>query len=201
MLGAGAGQVAVPHQAGVGKERQQAAEEVGKLFGLPGRARVGREAVGIEPALVAHAYGAAVEGAAVGAHLQQTAVLRQGAVATDVEVIAYGAEATCTVVAQQLLYRVVAGATGGRAVQNDVAHGLHRVHHPPALHPGQEGALVAHGLLADGQGKDVLNHGKEICLGDLLQQVGTARHAQRSERGNDGLCNGVQNGGPGGSFC
>lgn len=161
MLGTGAGQVAVPHQAGVGKERQQAAEEVGKPFSLPGRARVGREAVGIEPALVAHAYGAAVEGTAVGAHLQQTAVLRQGAVATDVEVIAYGAEATCTVVAQQLWDGVVAVATGGRAVQDDVAHGLHRVHHPPALHPGQEGALVAHSLLTDGQWKDVLNHGKK----------------------------------------
>lgn len=164
MLGTGAGQVAVPHQAGVGKERQQAAEKGGEPFGLPGRACVGREAVDIESAFVAHAYGAAVEGAAVGAHLQQTAVLRQGAVATDVEVIAYGAEATRTVIAQQLLHGVVAGAAGGRAVQNDVAHGLHRVHHPPALHPGQEGALVAHGLLADGQGKDVLNHGKKHTI-------------------------------------
>ena len=125
------------------KEVQEADQQLLQLVALLGRAGVGRTALGIEAALVADADGAADEGTAMGTHLQQTAVLCDLTVATDVEVIAYGAEATGTVVALQLADGIVLVGTGGAAVQNEVTHTL------GALHAGTGFMLLQELTLAD----------------------------------------------------
>ena len=78
-------------------------------------------AVGIETAFVADADGTAVEGAAVSAHFIQAAVLGDGAILADVEVIADVDEASREVVVLELLGSVVLGLAGGGAVNDDVA--------------------------------------------------------------------------------
>ena len=96
-------------------------EEKGKESGtlLEGAGVLGL-AVGIEAALVADAYRAAVEGTAVGAYLVKAAVLGQGAVAADVEVVAHVEEASGQVVVLELLGGVVLGFAGGGAVEDEL---------------------------------------------------------------------------------
>ena len=67
-------------------------------------------AVGVETAFVADADGAAVEGAAVSAHFIQAAVLGDGAILADVEVIADVDEATLQMIVLELLGSVVRGS-------------------------------------------------------------------------------------------
>ena len=78
-------------------------------------------AVSVEAAFVADADGAAVEGAAVCAHFIQAAVLGDGAILADVEVITHVDEATLHMVVLELLGSVVLGLAGGGAVDDDVA--------------------------------------------------------------------------------
>ena len=78
------------------------------------RSGVLRTALGVKPSLVADADAAAVEGTAVSPHLVEAAMPGDGAVATDVEVIAHVDEATCEMVAPELL--------GGGAVDDEVTH-------------------------------------------------------------------------------
>ena len=116
------------HNADPGKEVQEADQQLLQGLALLGRAGVGGMTLGIETAFVADAYRAAVEGTAVGTHLQQTAVLCDLTVATDVEVIAYGTETTGTVVALQLADGIVLVGTGGAAVQDEVTHAFDALH-------------------------------------------------------------------------
>ena len=81
-------------------------------------------AVGIEAAFVADADGAAVEGAAVSAHFIQAAVLGDGAILADVEVITDVDEASLQVVVLELLGGVVLGLTRGGAVDDEVTDGV-----------------------------------------------------------------------------
>ena len=69
------------------------------MFGLLFGTCVGGVSLVIQSSFVTDPDGATVEGSAVGSHLQQTAVLAEGAVAADVEVVAYGAESSCFMVA------------------------------------------------------------------------------------------------------
>ena len=96
-------------------------EEQGKQGGplLEGAGVLGL-AVGVEAALVADAYRTAVEGAAMGAYLVKAAVLGQGAVLADVEVVAHFDETSRQVVAPELLGGVVLGFAGGGAVEDEV---------------------------------------------------------------------------------
>ena len=96
-------------------------EEQGKQGGplLEGAGVLGL-AVGVEAALVADAYRTAVEGAAMGAYLVKAAVLGQGAVAADVEVVAHVEEASGQVVVLELLGGVVLGLAGGGTVEDEV---------------------------------------------------------------------------------
>ena len=81
-------------------------------------------AVSVEAAFVAYADGAAVEGAAVCAHFIQAAVLGDGAILADVEVITHVDEATLHMVVLELLGSVVLGLAGGGAVDDDVSDGV-----------------------------------------------------------------------------
>ena len=162
---------------GLREEAAQAAEEVVQPLGLRRGAGVGRTALCVEPALVADADGAAVVGTAVGAHLEQAAVLRQGAVAADVEVVAHGAEAAGTVVAQQLLGGVVLRAAGGGAVEDEEADAVRSAHQLAVLHPGEEGPFVGHLLATYGQRIAVAGHDRKEIKGEQLVTPSAVRAA------------------------
>ncbi len=159
------------------EEPLQPAEEVVQPLGLCRGAGVGRTALCVEPALVADADGAAVVGTAVGAHFEQAAVLGQGSVATDVEVIAHGAEAAGTVVVKQLLGGIVLRAAGGGAVEYKEAHAVGALHQLAVLHPGEEGALGGHLLAADGHRVTVVGHDRKGIKGEQLVTPSAVRAA------------------------
>ena len=79
---------------GTGKELCQTHQQQGKLFCLLCGPGVCRMSVRIQTALVADADAATVPGTAVCPHFQQFAVLGDGAVATDIEVVTYSPETT-----------------------------------------------------------------------------------------------------------
>ena len=106
--------------------------------------------VGVEPPFIADAYGAAVEGATVSAHLIQSAVLSDRAILPDVEVITYVDEATSKMIVLQLLGGVVTVLTRGGAVNNDIADRV-RTHKHTMFHVSKE--LVLGGDLVATDGK------------------------------------------------
>ena len=106
--------------------------------------------VAVEPAFIADAYGAAVEGATVSAHLIQSAVLSDRAILPDVEVITYVDEATSKMIVLQLLGGVVTVLTRGGAVNNDIADRV-RTHKHTMFHVSKE--LVLGGDLVATDGK------------------------------------------------
>ena len=99
-LGRGTLHFAVAADEGAWEQALQADEQGQKLLTLLSGAGVAGMPLGIQSALIADAYAATVVGTAVGTHLKQTAVLGNDAAATDVEVIAHGAESTPAMVAQ-----------------------------------------------------------------------------------------------------
>ena len=107
---------------GLGKLLLQVGQETYQGTALLQRAGVLRTAPGVKPSLVADADGAAVEWTAVSPNLVEAAMLRDGAVATDVEVIAHVDEATCEMVPPELLGGVVLGLAGGGAVNDEVTN-------------------------------------------------------------------------------
>lgn len=100
---------------------------------LGNRAGVLGAAVGSETTLIADADGAAVERAAMGAYLVQSAVTGDGSVAPDVEVVAHVDETSGEVVTAQLFGGVRAVLTCRRAVDDEILHGV-----------GVEGDAVLH---------------------------------------------------------
>ena len=144
-----AGQVPVSRHLCFGKETAELPQQLRQPLPLRRSAGVRRTARSIQSALVADADAAAVEATDVCSHLQQAAVLRQGAVLPDIEMITYGTEAPFPVVAKHLFRRIGLVTSGGRAVDDEEADRVRPVHHPAAFHPGQQGALVGHFLPAD----------------------------------------------------
>ena len=127
-FGRGAGHVAVAHDAGLWEESDELGQQIAEPEALGIGTGVGGMTLTVESAFVADADAAAVEREAVGTHFEQPAMLRDRAVATDVEVVAYGAETVGAMVAQQPLHRVVVGLAGGRAVEDEVADTGRGVH-------------------------------------------------------------------------
>ena len=114
-------------------------------------------AVSVEAAFVADADGAAVEGAAVCAHFIQAAVLGDGAILADVEVIADVDEASREVVVLELLGSVVLGLAGGGAVNDDVADGVGG-HVETFLYVCEELVLGGDLVATDGKRECFLDH-------------------------------------------
>lgn len=81
-----------------GKELLEFHQQQQQLLALFCGARVGRLAVGIQPAFVAYSYAAAVVRTTVGAGFKQPPVLCHHAAAADIEVVANGTEAARLVV-------------------------------------------------------------------------------------------------------
>lgn len=142
----------------LGEELVQTQEEKQELLLLLRRARVLRGAMGIEPTLIADAYRTAVVGAAVGTHLQELTVLREVAVAADVEVIAHGAETAAAVIAHELLHRVVAVLAGSGAVEDDIPHTVRRLHQKTVFHVAQQLSLADDLVIAHEHWKTVCHH-------------------------------------------
>ena len=113
--------------------------------------------VGVETAFVADTDGAAVEGAAVSAHFIQAAVLGDGAILADVEVIADVDEASREVVVLELLGSVVTVLTRGGAVDDEVADGVGG-HEDAGLNVSEEFILGGDLVATDGKRECFLDH-------------------------------------------
>ena len=152
---------------GVGElamEIKKEADEGGTLLECAG---VLGFAVSVEAAFVADADGAAVEGAAVCAHFVKAAVLGDGAILADVEVITHVDEATLQVVVLELLGSVVLGLAGGGAVDDDVADGVGG--HVDAFFDISEELVLGGDLVAtDGKRECFLDH-RSLRLRMLIQ--------------------------------
>ena len=142
---------------GVGKLAMEVEDEGDEGSTLLEGAGVFGFAVGIEAAFVADADGAAVEGAAVCAHFIQAAVLGDGAILADVEVIADVDEASREVVVLELLGSVVLGLAGGGAVNDDVADGV-GWHVETFLYVCEEVVLGGDLVATDGKRECFLDH-------------------------------------------
>ena len=142
---------------GVGKLAMEVEDEGDEGSTLLEGAGVLGFAVSVEAAFVADADGAAVEGAAVCAHFIQAAVLGDGAILADVEVIADVDEASREVVVLELLGSVVLGLAGGGAVNDDVADGV-GWHVETFLYVCEEVVLGGDLVATDGKRECFLDH-------------------------------------------
>ena len=115
-------------------------------------------AAGIEAAFVADADGAAVEGAAMSAHLIQAAVLSDRAILADVEVITDVDEATLQMVVLQLLWSIITVLTRGGAVNNKITDRVGG-HKDAGLNVSEEFVLGGDLVATDGKRECFLDHG------------------------------------------
>ena len=156
--------VAMASELRLREEFQQLCQKLFQVFELLRGKRVSGMSFRVQSAFIAYTDGAPVERTAVGTHFEQSAMLTDGAVATDVKVITDSTEATGTMVAQELFYGVVAVTACGGTVQNDIAYGVGGVHHQSAFHPDEEFALSKHFLLAHNHRKCFLYHGNRHSM-------------------------------------
>ena len=139
-FGRGAAHLVVAADEGLGKLLFQFHKEAFKRTALRYGAGVLGIALRVQAALVADAYGAAVEGTAMGTYLVQTAVTADGAVAADVVVVTDVDEASGEMVATEALHGIVLGLEGGRTVDYQVVDGLSG-HENARLYTGEEALL------------------------------------------------------------
>ena len=123
-LGRGAGHLVVTSDDGLGKMAMEVEKKTDERGTLLESASVLGFAVGVETAFIAYSDGAAVEGAAMCAYFVQFSVLRHRAIFSYIKVIAYVDEASCHVVALELLGSVVLGFAGGGTVDYYIADGV-----------------------------------------------------------------------------
>ena len=142
---------------GLGESPMEIEKETDKGSSLLEGAGVLRFAFGIETAFIADADGAAVEGAAVSAHLIQAAVLSDRAILADVEVITYVDKTTLQVVVLELLGGVVLGLTRGGPVDDEVADGVGG-HEDAGLNVSEEFVLGGDLVATDGKRECFLDH-------------------------------------------
>ena len=114
-------------------------------------------AVGVEAAFIADADGAAVEGAAVSTYLIQLSVLSHRAIFSYIKVIAHVDEASCHVVALELLGSVVLGLASGGTVNYDIADGV-GWHVEAFLYVCEEVVLGGDLVATDGKRECFLDH-------------------------------------------
>ena len=142
---------------GLGELTMEIEKETDEGSSLLEGAGVLRFAFGIETAFIADADGAAVEGAAMSAHLIQAAVLSDRAILADIEVITYVDEATLQVVVLQLLWSIITVLTRGGAVDNEVADGVGG-HEDAGLNVSEEFVLGGDLVATDGKRECFLDH-------------------------------------------
>ena len=156
-LGRGFGHLVVATDEGLGELLLERFQDADKGRPLGKGAGVFRTAGLVESALVTDADAATVEGTAMGSHLVVTAVLGDGAILADVEVVADVEEAAGEVVATELGNGVVAVATGGGTVDDEVTDGGGG-HRDAGLYTGEEVVLGGDGVAGNGHGVLFCNH-------------------------------------------
>ena len=168
-LRCGTGHLVVTTDDGLGDLTMEIEKETDEGSTLLEGAGVLGFAVGIEAAFVADADGAAVEGAAMSAHLIQSAVLSDRAILTDIEVITYVDKTTLQVVVLQLLWSVVTVLTRGGAVDNKITDGVGG-HKDAGLDVSEEFVLGGDLVATDGKRECFLDH-RSIRLIMLIQLI------------------------------
>ena len=144
-----------------------------------------RFAFGIQAAFVADADGAAVEGTAMGADFVKAAVLSDGAILADIEVITYVDKTTLQVVVLQLLWSVVTVLTRGGAVNNEITDGV-RGHKDAGLNVSEEFVLGGDLVATDGKRECFLDH-RSLRLRMLIQSCHARGDAEKTcNRCDDG---------------
>ena len=170
---------------GLGELTMEIEKETDEGSSLLEGAGVLRFAFGIETAFVADADGAAVEGAAMGADFVKAAVLGDGAILADVEVITDVDEASLQVVVLQLLGGVVLGLTRGGAMDNEVADGVGG-HEDAGLNVSEEFVLGGDLVATDGKRECFLDH-RLLRLRMLIQSCHARGDAEKTgNRCDDG---------------
>ena len=157
-LGRSARQVVMPHDLCFRKQLMQLIQQFDNTLCLCLGAGIAWFAMLIQSTLVADANRTAVVRATMRPHFQQFAMLRDGAILTNVKMVADGAKATLLVVTHQLLYTIILIASGSRTMLNQKPNTLGRPHQLAVLHFGKEGALVAHSLPTNGHGISLQHH-------------------------------------------
>ena len=150
VLGCSAWQIVMSHNLRFRKQFMQFIQQFDDTFRLCLGAGIAWLAMLIQATLIADANRAAVVRAAMCPHLQQFAVLRDGAILTNVKMVADSAKATLLVVTHQLPNTIILIASGSRTMQNQKSDTFGRPHQLAVLHLGKEGALIAHSLPANG---------------------------------------------------
>ena len=151
----------MPTDDGLGKLLLKVENEADERGTLLESASVLGLAVGVEAAFVAYSDRAAVEGAAMCAYFVQLSVLRHRAIFSYIKVIAHVDEASCHVVALELLGSVVLGLAGGGTVNDDVADGV-RGHVNAMLDRSEELVLGGDLVATDGERECFLDHSRVI---------------------------------------
>ena len=152
---------------GLGELLLQLDEELDERAALGNGAGVFRFAFGVKTAFIADADGAAVEGAAMSAHLIQSAVLSDRAILPDVVVITYVDKTTLQVVVLQLLWSIITVLTRGGAVDNKITDGV-RGHKDAGLNVSEEFVLGGDLVATDGKRECFLDH-RSLRLIMLIQ--------------------------------
>lgn len=118
----------------------------------------------VQSAFVAYSDRTPIEGTAMCPHLEQSTMLTDRTIATDIKMITDSTKPTGTMVTQELFHSIVTVAASSRTVQNNIAYRIDSVHHQPALHPSEEFALIAHLLLTYSHRKCFLYHGSRHSM-------------------------------------
>ena len=142
---------------GLGELLLQLDEELDERAALGNGAGILRFAFGVKTAFIADADGTAVEGAAMSAHLIQSAVLGDGAILTDIEVITYVDKTTLQMVVLQLLWSIVTVLTRGGAGNNKITDGVGG-HKDAGLNVSEEFVLGGDLVATDGKRECFLDH-------------------------------------------
>ena len=118
-------QVAVTEDDGIGKLAVELREQGAQALALCIGTRVGRFAVGIQTALVAHAYRMLVVALAVGARLAQRTACVDGAVTRNIIMVADVLHTAADMVLAAALEAITLPGPGGRAMKDDKPNRSH----------------------------------------------------------------------------
>ena len=121
-------QVVMPQNLCSRKQLMQLVQQFDDTLRLLLGASIAWFAMLIQSTLVADANRTAVVRATMRPHLQQFAMLRNGAILTNVKMVADGAKATLLMVTHQLFHTIILIASGSRTMQNQESNTLGRLH-------------------------------------------------------------------------
>ncbi|ABR41815.1 conserved hypothetical protein [Parabacteroides distasonis ATCC 8503] len=153
-----AGQVTMPHDKRMRKERVEFPQEFPQSLLLFRGTGIGGFAAFIQSAFITNTYAATIESTDMGTYFQQSAMLCHDSTPADIEMIADGTESPYLMVTVKLFHRIVTVTLGSGAMYDDEADRVRPIHHQSAFHLRQQGTLVERLFSADNHGKCFLRH-------------------------------------------